>query len=738
MKKWSAEARRGVDLATKQKEVEVVCFGGFCLDLGRQRLFRDSQQLHLNPKSFKTLTYLVRQRGRTVSKQELLEAIWPETHVTDESIEQAVKLIRQALGDSARNPSFIQTVHRVGYCFIAEVRDLQVNGMGAKAPGSQIAEPALETELTPGPQQESVLASTVPSRVHFSHRPLKTGLLLAGFGVIGAALFQQMSVPPATPRITAIQVLTNSPSIKFAPIVTDGPRIYFTELHDGGYRIAQVHDSGGDSAVLETKVQNPYLADISPENSLLLVRSVMGFRHEDAPLWTIPLVGGVPRRLVESPAYEGSWAPDGKKMVIASGSQLYLADSDGTEPRKLFELDGVPWWTRWSPDGRRIRFTLLDNKTNANSLWEASPDGGSLKPVLPHWSENPSECCGNWTPDGKYFVFQSSHGGSDNIWVMRERIPFLNQDHHEPVRLTFGAISYRGPVSSRDGKSIFVKGTLLRGEVSRYDAHSDAWLPFLPDVSIETMDVSNEGKWIAYTTLPENTLWMRRREGSEKIQLTYPPTRAALPQWSPDGSRIVFMARDPGRPWKLALVPRSESRWKELTTEERSEADPSWAPNGARIVFGRLPAVEPAPQDISLHWLDLETGVVATVPGSKGLFSPRWSPDGRHLCALTHDATKLKLYDLRTGAWTDLVNGKVGCPAWSRDGRVIYFLDLTEGGICRVAIAGASVQKLKSLKGLRQPPSTFGTWMGLAQDDSPLVIRDLSSQQIYALEWEAP
>ena len=96
-------------------------FGPFVLDSPNQRIVRGERVLTLAPKSFAVLTYLSMRAGRLVSKQELLNAVWPGVHVSDAVLKTSVGEIRKALGDPARSPVFIETVHRRGYRFIAAV-----------------------------------------------------------------------------------------------------------------------------------------------------------------------------------------------------------------------------------------------------------------------------------------------------------------------------------------------------------------------------------------------------------------------------------------------------------------------------------------------------------------------------------------------------------------------------------------------------------------------------------------
>ena len=183
-------------------------------------------------------------------------------------------------------------------------------------------------------------------------------------------------------------------------------------------------------------------------------------------------------------------------------------------------------WLRWSPDGKKLRFTVADSKTNVNSIWEVSASGGDLHVLLPGWSSPPAECCGSWTPDGKYFVFQSSHGGRSDIWALREADGFLRPGKSKPVQLTSGPLDFLGPVPSKDGKRLFVIGSQPRGELARYDAKSQQFVPYLSGLSADSVSISKDGQWVAFVSYPDGSLWRMKLDGSERLQLTFPPTQA--------------------------------------------------------------------------------------------------------------------------------------------------------------------------------------------------------------------
>src|SRR5512135_2549492 len=308
-----------------------------------------------------------------------------------------------------------------------------------------------------------------------------------------------LSRPRPQPRLLGATQITNDGRDKFLewetnsfPLVTEGSRVYFQEANLG---IAQVSTAGGETAAITSEIQ---LMDILPSRSELLV----GANAVDAepPIEVLPLPAGSRRRLGDLRGHDGAWSPDGERIVFAKGNDLYVARSDGTEPYKIVTVDGAVFWPRWSPDGNRIRFTVRDAGSGANSLWEVGRDGTHAHPLLPGLNSPPAECCGNWSPDGKLFFFQSTHDRKTNIWALREGRGFFRKATPAPVLLTTGGMNYFAPVVSRDGKQIFVKGAIPRGEVMRYDANSRQFVPYLAGISAENLDFSRDAQLVTYVS----------------------------------------------------------------------------------------------------------------------------------------------------------------------------------------------------------------------------------------------
>src|SRR5437870_9401563 len=168
---------------------------------------------------------------------------------------------------------------------------------------------------------------------------------------------------------------------------------------------------------------------------------------------------------------------------------------------------------------------------------------------------------------------------------------------------------------------------------------------------------------------------------------------AELPRWSPDGTRIVFTGLRPGKARKIYLISAAGGNAQELMQEERTEADPTWSPDGNSLSFGRMPFLEfGSAGQVNIQILDLRSNQVSRLPGSDGLYSPRWSPDGRYIAAMPSDSRSLTLFDFKTQKWSVLARANAGYPCWSRDGQYVYFLQMPpDPGVLRVGIRDRKV-----------------------------------------------
>jgi dipeptidyl aminopeptidase/acylaminoacyl peptidase len=325
---------------------------------------------------------------------------------------------------------------------------------------------------------------------------------------------------------------------------------------------------------------------------------------------------------------------------------------------------------------------------------------------------------------------------------MPDRTDWWKKVSPEPVQVTTGPLQFGNPLPSKDGKKLFVIGTQPRAELVRYDAKAADFVPFLGGISAGDVEFSRDGQWVTYVSIPDYTLWRSKTDGSARFQLTYSPMRAALAHWSPDGQQIAFSGAMPGKPWKVYLISREGGSPQPITADEVRELDPTWSPDGNALAFGRVDPLQADQTYIVLF--DLKARTTSQLPGSKGIFAPRWSPDGRYILAISFGNGKLMLYDVKDQKWqpvgSDLT--RFGYIAWSGDSKSVYFdtFNTSTRGYYRLRLSDLKLERVVDLKGLRTYGGQFGPgpWTGLAPGDVPLFPRDTSVQEIYALDLQLP
>jgi Tol biopolymer transport system component/DNA-binding winged helix-turn-helix (wHTH) protein len=734
-------------------------FGVFEVDLASGDLRKSGIRIKLQTQPFKLLTILLSQPGEVVTREELRQQIWgSETVVNfDHSLGTAVNKVREALGDSAEHPRYIETLSKRGYRFVFPVE--VVKAEGTKAPNAapfriiQDTSP-VETSLSPAPEplfapaNDASILSPGPAVIE-PKRSLNRSATPFIVGVSVLAVLAGLLLWPGEPdhpSALPFTQITSSDSIfpgdigveKFSTLVTDGARVYFSKIEKGKVILAYSAISGGEvhTLVAPSEIPAPALADISPDGSKLLVVD-QDLSLTERTLWIVPTSGGAARKLISGPGHAATWLPDGKTILFASGHTIFSTLGDGQKPETLATLPGIPFWMRSSPDGSRVRFTVIESATHTTSLWELALNGNKLQQLLPGWSDPHSECCGSWSRDGKNYIFQSNGPEGSNLWILPEK-RFLALRAPQPFQLTSGPLSYLSPVPSRQDNKIFLIGAHLRSQLHRLDAATGQFAPYLPEIGMaDRTEFSKDGTHVAWISSNDGALWQSSLDGSQRLQVTSRPMEVFMMRWSPDGSKIAFMGREPGKTWKIYTIPSNGGAPQEVLEDPRSEADPDWSPDGKTIIYGRTPeymAEDSTPKAIQI--VDLKNKTPSTLPGSEGLFSPRWSPDGRYVVALPLDQRKLMLYDMTTKRWTEIASGRFNNPVWSKNGAYIYFQSLTDEGrpICRTPVPSTRIERVADFSNL-QPGTTVRYW-GVTADDLPIVSFHFSMADVYAVDWK--
>jgi serine/threonine protein kinase len=499
---------------------------------------------------------------------------------------------------------------------------------------------------------------------------------------------------------------------------TDGTRLYMSQR----LGIDEVAISGGDVAPVPITLSDPVLMDVSPDGSKFLVASFTGATSISHPIWSANILGGSLKFLAVGT--EAAWSPDGNSVAYSTpDGNIFCIRSDGTGAHKLASVGSLAVFLAWSPDGNTIRFSKSDG-----GLWEISSNGSNLHRLLRGWKGD--ACCGHWAPDGSLFFFNSGN----QLWARDERREFFRSSPPQPVQLTSGPIGWGNPIPGKDGKKIFATGYTLHGELIRFDAKTRQFQTYLAGLSADNVAFSRDGKSVVFTSYPGWVLWKARADGSDRIQLSDTPLQPTLPTWSPDGTQILFFdASYPGdeRAWVVSSQGGNPRRL--MPDDNGTETDPNWSPDGKKVVFSTSREGGADPKSV-IKILDLKNNSVSTIPGSVGLFSPRWSPDGRSIAAVRMNSTDLNIFDIKTQKWSTPYKGVVAYQVWSKDGAHVYFMNFQENpAVYRVRVADGAVERIADIKDLNYTGNT-GMWMGLDATDAPMFLRNLGTHDVYALD----
>jgi Tol biopolymer transport system component len=560
------------------------------------------------------------------------------------------------------------------------------------------------------------------------------------FGAL--ALAYRMAGPGRTPRVSSVTQLTHTGRAAGVGLETDGRYVYFVERAPGRYKLSRIPVDGGDPQPLALTLKNVDLLDISRDRANLLVSSGAGL---NVPLWSVPTSGAAPRRIGDTLGYAGAWSSDGERIVFAEGLALYMVNTDGSGLRKLLDLPGLAANLRWSPDPARpvVRFSMAAYNSRAANLWEVQSDGSHLHRFVPGGDPGRSEevpnDSGGWMANGRYYLFRSVEGPTANLWAVSESRGLQSPFGRHPVLIhsTPSSISHVAP--SPDGKAVFFISAQERRQFVRYDASRGEFVPFLPGTPGRWASFSKDGRWVAYTTVPQDALWRSRPDGSEALQLSPASLRAFYPDWSPDGALVLFSAVDSAHPPNIYVIPSSGGTPERLLPADSAGDRACWSPDGRSILFRRIGATSDA--GVGLYLMDWKTRDIKLLPGSERMVAAAWSPDGNHIAATDIEAKQIQLFDLKTRRWTALVTGNtLGRPLWSRNPKYFYYQDglAMDQPIFRVSIDSGKLQDVANARQIPQSDLTGFTLAGMAPDDMPIGSVFRKNADIYALELDLP
>jgi Tol biopolymer transport system component/DNA-binding winged helix-turn-helix (wHTH) protein len=707
-------------MSLDQPTQTVISFGPFEANLQTQELKRQGVRLRLPRQSFQILAMLLQRPGQLIPREELQQALWPSDTFVDfeKGINAAINRLREALGDSAETPRYIETLPRRGYRFIAPVEN---RGAEVGQSGRSIA-----------------LSGNAGWMVHFASTK-RLALLFSFVGLFALApIILRLNLRSPQPRVIDWVQITKDGLLKGGGrLLSDGTRLYFEELLPEGDALMQVSTQGGETARIPLALEWLALDDISPTRSELLISGGSTFQvsNTEIPLWIMPLPAGPPHRVGDILAHDACWAPDGLHLAYLNDKDLFVAKPDGSEVRKLTTTDGFTTSIRFSPDGTRLRFAVshsTDTSVEDMDIMEIGADGSGLHRLPIHgWN-------GTWSANGEYYFYFTSR----DIRVLPERRSVFGEvELGTSMQVTPGPMEFSGLAPTADGTQLFVAGAQRKGQLLHYDSKSNQFVPFLGAISASELEVSPDGQWIAYITYPEFNLWRSKLDGSDRLQLTFAPLIASEPHWSPDGKQILFT----DVPSKIFVVPAEGGTPRQLMPGDHPNiiGAGTWLPDGNSIVFVRLMG---CPTDDftcykekgeAIYLLNLKTQEVSKLPGSDNMFASRVSRDGRYVTAFTTDEKKLMLYDFQTERWAELTQGKGGdAMVWSHDSRFVY-LNIKHGPpseVLRISIPDGKIERVLDLRDETKTLGVWDGWTGLLPDDSLLLTFDKSTSDIHRLD----
>jgi Tol biopolymer transport system component len=470
--------------------------------------------------------------------------------------------------------------------------------------------------------------------------------------------------------------------------------------------------------------------------------------EDERELWIVPVVGGQPKQVGAIRCHAAAWSPDRHGIAFAAQNAIYTTTDDGASTQLVQPFDGTPESLRWSPDGKRLRFNLQDPKNSSLSFWELTffdQDTTQVSSLAPLYVA-PKDC---WEKsmtlddNGRSFV-AGGECGNERIHLLEKHreawnpgfemrgtnstvhdLKYLALDRKSKAVFAIG--DYAGPQSGVDKERL---------DLFTFDVNSHEFRPFLPDVAAMDVNFSRDGRLIAYIRVPEQTLWISYPDGSSARQIEFQASHLELPRWSPDGKSLAFMARLPGKPWRIFVVSANSGKPREASLGTDNQGAPTWSPDGKWLVYGNVECQEV--ETCAIHRIDLPTGREFTVPGSEGLGTARWSPDGRHIAALNPVRHEVLLFDLATQQWRKLVDGVNGNDlSWSADSRYLYASRPTgnQPEISRISLKDAKVEMAVDLRSFTALTGHIATWFALTHDGSILFSREINANEIYSLTY---
>ncbi len=617
-----------------------VRFGEFEADLRIGEIRKAGSRIKLQDQPFKILQILLENPGGIVSREELQSRIWPDDSYGDfdHAVNVAVGKLRTALGDSAENPSFIETVPRRGYRFVAIV----------EGPPAQI--PAATSPIGADPDGEN------KSRYKFRARRLVlaslaiivcAALLVAGIWLgrrsmrSQPAKIQRLTVSRGT--VYAARFMPDGRNVIYAASWEGAPiEIFSTDLNFQGSRSLSL--PGADLLAVSSAGEVAVLQPAEPK----FMTGMAG------TLGQVPLTGGTPRQIADGVEW-ADWSPDGKTLAV-------VHDVAGKERLEfplghvLYETSGWISHVRVSPDGREVAFLdhpILDDDGGEVSVVDLE---GRRTVLSTGW-----ECAEGlaWSPSGKEVWFSATHAGLE--------LQVYAVDLSGRLRLAFRAL---GGVTLQDiapdGRALMTRDDHragIMGEGREATKEQDlSWQDWsLPE------DISRDGKTLLFDEQgeqsgPNYTVAVRDMTGSPPVALG----EGMAGSFSPDGkwaSAVVSYTQ-------LVLLPTGAGTVRRIDRGDIQKYGYRihWLPDGKELLFTGNQAGRAA--RCFVQSID-GGGPRAVTP--EGINYCQISPDGKLLAASDTKMSGAQLYPMDGGAPHPIPGLLPGEDVqWTSDPHILY------------------------------------------------------------------
>jgi Tol biopolymer transport system component/DNA-binding winged helix-turn-helix (wHTH) protein len=580
-------------------------FGEFELDRSRRQLLREGEPVPLEPKAYELLCLLVERRPRALSRTQIRDVVWANTFVAESTLARVVNGIRQALGDDARQPRFIRTLHGFGYAFCGDARESKTEGPETREPPAAEAEEAAELSRSVEAVEGARIGRTG------SARRWRTALVLTAIaGALGAAWVglrptRSTEAGAAIPRPRLVP-LTSLPGAELHPALSpDGKRVAFAwNGPDRDNFDVYVKDVASGEMVRVTR--DPALDDHpawSPDGEhLAFLRRLAA----EAAIYLVPATGGREQRLAEiatPPALFSQrvrnassldWSPDGRYVATSDrvtdgtwGITLVSVETGAkhtlTANAKATTIDLFP---TFSPDGRRVAFlrwslTVIERPDLLvqpfSSEWPPQARGHAL--VLQ--GVDPGAIA--WLPSG------------DEILVRGQRLA-LDGSPPRPFDRPGAQLALdTGPLASAvsvRGRRLVSDSPELRPQLVRLalpGATKATPTRMFPSTRGEAEPaIAPDGRRVVFASrrAGDTSLWIGETDGSDCRPLPLPigSTEAGSPSWSPDGRRLAFDAGS-GHSEHVYIATPEGGTLRRLTGERTSDARPRWSRDGRFVYF---------------------------------------------------------------------------------------------------------------------------------------------------------